>query len=159
MEMSSSAPQGRVGGCRGGELGGLLAPLLPHVGDDVVLDSGDVGAVVPTHDGHPVSAHQELLKVPFDVVVPQRLPEEVLGVAELLCHRRAGVLQEAVDLLLLGPVHIPFLEELEVGDEATSWPHVLQCREDLGVLARLLLPKLVGGEAQDDKSIGPQLIL
>lgn len=134
----------------------LLPPLLPHVGDDVVLHGGDVGAVVPAHDGHAVGAHQELLEVPLDVVVPQGLPEEVLGVPELLRHRWAGVLQgwgdrsvpcvspspkrkhagcwpplwhcthlqEAVDLLLLGPVHIPFLEELEVGDEAASWPDV-----------------------------------
>lgn len=35
----------------------------------------------------------------------------------------------------------------------------LQCREDLRVLARFLLPELVGGEAQDNEPIGPQLIL
>ena len=35
----------------------------------------------------------------------------------------------------------------------------LQCGEDLRVLARFLLPKLVGGEAQDDEPVGPQLVL
>lgn len=136
-----------------------LLLLLPHVGDDVVLHNGDVGAVVPAHDRHAVGAHQELLKVPLDVVVPKRLPEEVLGVPKLLCHRGTGVLQEGEDLLLLGPVHIPFLEELEVGDKATTWPDILQSREDLRVLAGFLLSELVGREAQDDEPIGPQLVL
>lgn len=134
----------------------LLLPL-PYVGDDVVLHNGDVGTVVPAHDRHAVRAHQELLKVPLDVVVPQRFPEEILGVPKLLCHWGTGVLQsgwggvvsaslpcptqktqagccplitpccgtylqEGENLLLLGPIHIPFLEELEVGDKATPWP-------------------------------------
>lgn len=87
----------------------LLAPwqrlllLLPHVGDDVVLHDGDVGAVVPAHDGHAVGAHQELLKVPLDVVVPKRFPEEVLGVPKLLRHRGTGVLQQGTSASLSCP--------------------------------------------------------
>lgn len=38
------------------------------------------------------------------------------------CH--STHLQEGEDLLLLGPVHVPFLEQLEVGNKATSWPDV-----------------------------------
>lgn len=198
----------------------LLPPLLPHVGDDVVLHGGDVGAVVPAHDGHAVGAHQELLEVPLDVVVPQGLPEEVLGVPELLRHRWAGVLQgwgnRSVPCVSPSPkirhagcwppplaLHppsgscrpsAPWPHSHPLSGRAGSWgrsrllagrtcrgtaggdPHLthrggcpkphqqplrysLQRREDLGVLARLLLPELVGGEAQDHEPVGPQLIL
>lgn len=132
----------------------VLLPPPHQVGHDVLLHDGDVGAMVPAHDRHALGAHQELLKVPLDVMVPQRLPEELVGVPKLLRHRGTGVLQwgasaslpcpskkqagcvplispchsthlqEGEDLLLLGPVHIPFLEQLEVGNKATTWPDV-----------------------------------
>lgn len=52
------------------------------------------------------------------------MPKHKLSAASLtpVCH--GTHLQEGEDLLLLGPVHIPFLEELEVGDEATTWPDI-----------------------------------
>lgn len=108
----------------------VLHPL-PQVGYDVILHDGDVGAMVPAHDRHTLGAHQELLEVPLDVMVPQGLPEELVGVPKLLRHRGTGVLQEGEDLLLIDPIHIPFLEQLEVGNKATSWPDVLKRREDL----------------------------
>lgn len=149
----------------------LLPP--PQVAHDVFLHDSNVGAMVPAHDGHTFGAHQELLEVPLDVMVPQRLPEEPVGVPEVLCHRGTGVLQwganaslpcpskkqtgsvplispchsthlqEGEDLLLLGPVHIPFLEQLEVGNKATSWPDVptrhgnrMLCNGQLWLLAQ-----------------------
>lgn len=56
------------------------------------------------------------------LVCPPPQKESALGAGPPLWH--CTHLQEAVDLLLLGPVHIPFLEELEVGDEAASWPDI-----------------------------------
>lgn len=79
----------------------LLPP--PEVGHNVILHSGDVGAMVPAHDGHALRAHQELLKVPLDVMVPQRLPEELVGVPKLLCHGGTGILQWGARALLPCP--------------------------------------------------------
>lgn len=131
----------------------VLLPL-PQIVHDVSLHNGDVGAMVPAHDGHALRAHQELLKVPLDVMVPQRLPEELVGVPKLLRHWWTGILQwgasislpcpskkkagcvhlispchsthlqKGEDLLLLGPIHIPFLKQLEVGNKAISWPDI-----------------------------------
>lgn len=83
----------------------LLPP--PQVGRDVILHGSDVGAMVPAHDGHALRAHQELLKVPLDVVVPQRLPEELVGVPELLCHGGTGVLQQGASASLPCPSKKP----------------------------------------------------
>lgn len=57
----------------------LLSPcLLPHVGQDVVLDVADRGPVVPAHDGYTVWPHQELLKVPADIMDLHGFPEEAV---------------------------------------------------------------------------------
>ena len=55
---------------------GLQGRPPPHVGQDVHLDSVDRGPVVPAHDGYTVWPHQELLKVPADVVDLHGFPEE-----------------------------------------------------------------------------------
>lgn len=52
--------------------------LPPHVGQDVHLDVADRDPVVPAHDGYAVWSHQELLKVPADVMVPHGFPEEAV---------------------------------------------------------------------------------
>lgn len=57
---------------------GLQGCPPPHVGQDVQLDSVDGGAVVPAHDGHTVGPHQELLKVPANVMDLHGLPEELV---------------------------------------------------------------------------------
>ena len=49
---------------------------LPHVIQDVNLDVADCGPVVPAHDGFTIWPHQELLKVPADVMGLHGLPEE-----------------------------------------------------------------------------------
>lgn len=102
--------------------------LLPHVGQDVQLDVADCGPVVPAHDGFTVRPHQELLKVPADVMDLHGFPEEAVRRAQELRGGRAGVLQERVDLLLFLPVHISFLKELEIGDEAPTWSYMLEGR-------------------------------
>lgn len=51
----------------------------PHVGQDVHLDRVDRGAVVPAHDGDAVWPHQELLKVPPDVMDLHGFPEKAAG--------------------------------------------------------------------------------
>lgn len=50
--------------------------LPPHVGQDVHLDIADCGPVVPAHDRYAIWPHQELLKVPADVVDFHGFPEE-----------------------------------------------------------------------------------
>lgn len=50
--------------------------LPPHVGQDVHLDVADCGPVVPAHDGYAIWPHQELLKVPADVMDFHGFPEE-----------------------------------------------------------------------------------
>lgn len=52
--------------------------LPPHEGQDVHLDVADCGPVVPAHDGFTVWPHQELLKVPADVMDLHGLPEEAV---------------------------------------------------------------------------------
>ena len=75
------SPCGGLGG-RGG--GPQLLPLglpdrpPPHVGQDVHLDRVDRGAVVPAHDGDAVWPHQELLKVPPDVMDLHGFPEKAV---------------------------------------------------------------------------------
>lgn len=49
-----------------------------HVGQDVHLDVADRGPVVPAHDGYTVWPHQELLKVPADVMDLHGIPEEAV---------------------------------------------------------------------------------
>lgn len=66
--------------------------LLPHVGQDVHLDVADRGPVVPAHDGFTVRPHQELLKVPADVMDLHGFPEEAARRAQELRGGRAGVL-------------------------------------------------------------------
>lgn len=55
-----------------------LGCLPPHVGQDVHLDIADRGPVVPAHDGYAVWSHQELLKVPADIMVLHGFPEEAV---------------------------------------------------------------------------------
>ena len=52
--------------------------LPPHVGQDVHLDGADRGPVVPAHEGHAIWPHQELLKVPADVMDLHGFPEEAV---------------------------------------------------------------------------------
>lgn len=79
---------------------GLLLPpdrqgcLLPHAGQDVRLDGADRGPVVPAHDGFTVWPHQELLKVPADVMDLHGFPEEAVRRAQELRGGRAGVLEQ-----------------------------------------------------------------
>lgn len=68
--------------------------LLPHVGQDVQLDVADGGPVVPAHDGFTVRPHQELLKVPADVMDLHGFPEEAVRRAQELRGGRAGVLEQ-----------------------------------------------------------------
>lgn len=108
--------------------GGRQGFLLPHVGQDVLLDVADRGPVVPAHDGFAIWPHQELLKVPADVMDLHRFPEEAVRRAQELRGGRTGVLQERVDLLFILPIHISFLKELEIGDEAPPRSYILEGR-------------------------------
>lgn len=133
--------------------------LPPHVGQDVHLDIADCGPVVPAHDGYSVRPHQELLKVPADVVDLHGFPEEAARCAQELRGGRTGVLQESVELLLFVPVHIPFLKELEIRDEAPTRPDILEGGQDLRVLSWFLFSKLVAREAQNDQTKWCKLFL
>lgn len=57
---------------------GRQGRLPPHVGQYVHLDGVDRGPVVPAHDGFAVWPHQELLKVPADVMDLHGFPEEAV---------------------------------------------------------------------------------
>lgn len=64
-------------------------------GADVGPDLGNADTRVPPHHGLPVRPHQELFKVPLDVVGLHRLPEESpIWVAQAVSHWRAGALQD-----------------------------------------------------------------
>lgn len=56
----------------------LLGFELFQVGQDVCLDSADGSLVEPAHDRDPIGPHQELLKIPADVMDFHGLPEELV---------------------------------------------------------------------------------
>lgn len=57
----------------------LYAFELVQVHQDVRLDSADRNLVEPAHDRDAIGSHQELLKVPADVMDFDWLPEGVLA--------------------------------------------------------------------------------
>ncbi|KAJ6667850.1 hypothetical protein lerEdw1_016171 [Lerista edwardsae] len=54
-------------------------PLTKESVDDVILHSGNIRRRSPSHHRLPIWTNQKLLKVPLDIMNPQRLPEQFLG--------------------------------------------------------------------------------
>lgn len=80
--------------------------------------------------GFPVRTHQELLKVPGDIISTHWTPDDELGIS----HEGRGIIAGEGKLLLqkgeqgvaVGPVHIQLLKELELRFKAIPWTDVLQ---------------------------------
>lgn len=122
---------------RTGSLVGLAEELL-----DVTLDvTGDEPPAVAL-ERHSIRPDEELLKVPGHVVPADRTPRDQLGVIEQGSRLVAGVWerppQEHKQGMGIFPVHIYFLQELELWLKAISRTDILQRHEDFLILAVLL---------------------
>ena len=97
--------------------GFLFRFWLLQVLQDVRSDGADGSLVEPAHDRDPVGPHQELLKVPADVVDLYRLPGYVSERAQHLRGVRAGELEQRrnreTSFLLLSPTGNPPLPCLD----------------------------------------------
>lgn len=87
-------------------------------------------------------SHQELLKVPGDVVTVHRAPYNELGL-----HHEAGgvvvwvrkfVFQVGKDGVCIFAIHLTFLANSKVGFKFSSRPHIFQAVENLFISAVIL---------------------
>lgn len=98
-------------------------------------------AAVPAHR-NTVGAHQELLKVPGNVVAAHRRPNDVLGVG----HERCGIVtgcwqgipQEGKERVSLLTIHFALLKQCKVGLEPATRSDILEGIQNLFILAILL---------------------
>jgi len=94
--------------------------------------------------------HEELFKIPPNVILVVGLIIELVGSLEFRPHRRAPALQEFINWVLIFPVHVRLGEHFEVGHKIITRSHVFQHGVDLaGVCARLLSKELIAREAQN----------
>lgn len=93
-----------------------------EVSCDVSSDSGHADAWVPPHHRLPIWPHQELFKVPLDVVEPDGLPEKsAVGVAEAISDGGAGVLRESEITHTSHVLWIFLLTLMKLSEEVEDW--------------------------------------
>jgi len=90
-------------------------------------------------DRVPVLVNQELFEIPPNICGMEWIVEVALGAAELLPGRFAPRLEKRVDGILCLPVHFCLREHVEVRDEATARPNMLQRGEDFAGIRPWLL--------------------
>lgn len=103
-------------------------------------------------DGASQMVHQELVKVPTEVIGPQWLPEDIGDILNFVHHLRGGVLEILEERVCFISIHIHLGENGEVGHKSTSRPHMFDAVQDLIVISWLLQAELIGGEGQDSES-------
>jgi len=131
--------------------------LVSWSGSGQLLDDG----ILPTHgvqgrgssgDDMTGLVDQEGLPVPRDVTaLDGRVHQGVRR--ERVRGGWTMLLEVSVQGSLAGPVDVDLGEELEVGHELSSRPHVLHSVQDLRLCTRFLVMELVAGETQDDEVI------
>lgn len=140
-----------------------VARLLGQQGFYVRFDvDGTKAAAVPAH-GNTVGAHQELLKVPGNVVAAHRRPNDVLGVG----HERSGVVtgcwqgipQEGKERVSLLTIHFALLKQCKIGLEPATRSDVLEGIQNLFILAILLVSELIARETEHHQSTRSQTLL
>lgn len=110
---------------------------------------------VVTEDRLPLPVDEKLLEVPADVAVLVRgvVDAWTFRVEDVIYWRAVG-LEIGVQWMLVLPVHIHFLCQVEGRNKAIPGTDVLERVEDFRTVpAWLLLAKLVTGDAQDMEAI------
>lgn len=119
-------------------------------------DGGELDAV--SLEGLALWPHQELLKVPGDVIPADGSPNQMPGVL----HQRVVVVvgvgqfvfEVGEDRVRVPSVHLALLKDGEAGLVPCARSDVPQRIQDLSIGAVLLVAKLVAGEAQDHEPVG-----
>lgn len=109
---------------------------------DVSLDVAGEEPSAVALEWHPIRPNEELLEIPGHVVSADGAPDDQLGVGHQGGRLIAGewelLPQERKQGMGVLPVHVHFLQKLELGLEAISGTDILQRHEDFFILAVLL---------------------
>lgn len=121
----------------------LLADVCLHV-------EGAGGRVVAPH-GLTLAAHQELLKVPRDVVLLDGGEVELLGGSNDECGAWTSSLEEAVERFLLCTITVGLASHSVVGNKSVARADKFQSTEDHIICTWLLQVEMIGGDGQNIK--------